>query len=224
MVEAYRLYLMRGIEEQLASSGYGLVAGVDEAGRGALAGPVVAAAVIMDPRQVIPGIDDSKALSPRAREALAGLIEQHAISYAVAASSAEEIDSGDILSATRRAMIRALAALSPAPECVLVDAVALPGQSVPVLALIRGDVVSYSVACASVLAKVDRDRRMVAYHASFPHYGFDGHKGYGAPAHRASLRTYGPSPIHRLTFGSVVPRLEQVGACKQVGACEQVGA
>lgn len=207
IAEACRLRLMRGLEEILAGAGYARVAGVDEAGRGALAGPVVAAAVIPDPSRVVPAVDDSKCLSPAERERLAGAVRHGALAYAVAAVSPATIDRVNILEASRLAMHRALAALRPRPDCVVVDAVALAGLGVPCLPVVRGDQISYAVACASILAKVERDRLMVELDRQLPQYGFAGHKGYGAPEHLQALREYGPSPVHRLTFRPVVPRV-----------------
>jgi ribonuclease HII len=204
--EAFRLRLMRGLEGWLGQAGYTRVAGVDEAGRGCLAGPVVAAAVIVDPRVSIPGIDDSKRLSAAARERLADAIRRGAVAWAVAHVSPRTIDRINILEATRRAMRQALTSLDPAPDCAVVDAVTLPPSGFPCLPLVRGDSLSYAVACASILAKVDRDRMMQELHRRYPQYGFDAHKGYGARQHREALRAFGPTPVHRLTFRSVLPR------------------
>ncbi len=204
--EAYRLRLMRGLEGLLQQCGYLRIAGVDEVGRGALAGPVVAAAVIPDPERLVPGVDDSKNLDPAERERLAYQIRASALAVSVAAVDAGDIDRVNILEATRLAMRRALAGLDPAPDCVVIDAVPLPGLGVPYLPLIRGDAVSYAVASASIVAKVARDRLMVGFGRDFPHYGFASHKGYGAPEHLSALVTHGPCPLHRLTFRSVLPR------------------
>ena len=204
--EAYRLRLMRGLEETLHDAGYGRVAGVDEVGRGALAGPVVAAAVIVEHGRLVPGVDDSKHLSPERRERVAELIRRAHPCHVVAAVSPRDIDRINILEATRLAMRRALQGLEPGPELILVDAVTLPGADVPVLNVVRGDQVSYAVACASILAKVERDRMMVDLDNRFPHYGFASHKGYGAPVHRQALADHGPCEAHRLTFRSVLPR------------------
>lgn len=210
-VEAYRLRLLRGLEEGLAMSGYVRVAGVDEAGRGCLAGPVTAAAVIVDPRCSLPGVDDSKCLTAAERERLAGLLERTAIASAVVFVEPDVIDRINILQATRRAMRQALAALQPSPDCAVIDAVRLDGFSFPCLPVVRGDAVSYAVACASILAKVARDRRMAELHELYPHYGFAAHKGYSVPEHLNALREYGPSPVHRLTYRPVVPRGEAEG-------------
>jgi len=206
LAEAFRLHLLAGLEEELRQGGFHRIAGVDEVGRGCLAGPVVAAAVIVDPRVLVPGVDDSKRLDAPAREALAVEIRKAALGCAVASVSAIEIDSGDILRATRSAMELALRALRPAPDCALIDAVALPWLPFPCLPVVRADAMSYAVASASVVAKVERDRMMGEYDRTYPQYGFAHHKGYAVAEHRRAIAAYGPSPIHRLTFGTVVPR------------------
>lgn len=206
LAEVYRLRLMRGLEELLYSYGLVRLAGVDEAGRGALAGPVVAAAVIVGPDRAVPGVDDSKKLSAVSRQRLATAIRAAHPSHAVVAISAQEIDRVNILEATRRAMRRALLQLDPVPEIALVDAVRLNRLDFPSLPLIRGDQLSYAIACASILAKVHRDERMTALDGQFPHYAFAANKGYGAAAHRQALKDVGPSEVHRLTFRSVLPR------------------
>lgn len=206
MAEAFRLRLVGGVEEWLALEGFTLVAGVDEAGRGPLAGPVVAGACIPDPRRPVPGVDDSKHLSPEVRDRLAAEIRRTSLAWAVSAVSPAVIDRINVLEATRRAMRRAVEALDPAPELVLVDAVPLAGLACPMLPLVSGDSLCHAVSCASILAKVERDRRMCELDAEYPHYGFAAHKGYAAPRHLAALARHGPSPVHRLTFGSVVPR------------------
>jgi ribonuclease HII len=204
--EVYRLDLMRRLEETLALAGFRRIAGVDEAGRGCLAGPVVAAAVVPRPDLPIPGVDDSKKLPPAERERLAARIRETACAWAVVEVDAEAIDRTDILRATRRAMLEAVERLAPAPDVVVTDAVPLPGLARPCLPVVKGDGWSYAVACASILAKVERDRRMAELDRAYPHYGFARHKGYGAPEHREALARFGPCPVHRLTFGSVVPR------------------
>jgi ribonuclease HII len=205
-VEAYRLHLLRGLEAGLERCGYGLIAGVDEVGRGSLAGPVVAAAVILDGRCLVPGIDDSKCLTAPERERAAAEIRSHAVSVAVAAVPPDVIDKVNILEATRIAMGEALRRLRPAPDCAVVDAVRLSGFGFPCIPLVRGDCFSYAVACASIVAKVERDRMMVELHGRYPAYGFADHKGYGVPEHLEALTAYGPSPVHRLTFRPVLPR------------------
>ncbi len=204
--EVFRLDLMRRLEETLALAGYRSVAGVDEAGRGCLAGPVVAAAVVPDPERPLAGVDDSKKLTPEQRERLAREIRASARAWAVAEIGAETIDTTDILRSTRLAMVAAVERLSPAADCVITDAVTLPGLTLPCLPVVKGDAWSYAVACASILAKVERDRRMAELDRDFPHYGFARHKGYGVAEHRAALERHGPSPLHRLTFASVLPR------------------
>lgn len=204
--EAYRLRLLRGLEDLLAQCGYTRIAGVDEAGRGSLAGPVVAAAVVVDLRCLVPGVDDSKCVPAPERERLAAAIRRTAVCSAVAQESAGVIDRVNVLEATRLAMRKALAALDPGPDCAVVDAVRLAGLAYPCLPVIRGDAISYAVACASILAKVERDRLMVDLDRSYPHYGFAAHKGYSVPEHLEALATYGPSPVHRLTYRPVVPR------------------
>jgi len=212
MAEAYRLSLLHGLEEALGLAGFEHIAGIDEAGRGCLAGPVVAAAVIVDRERRLPGVDDSKGLSPARREMLAGEIRTTALAWSVVPVGPEVIDRINILEATRQAMATALEELEPAPDVVVVDAVALPGDRIPCLPLVRGDRVSYAVACASILAKTERDRMMVELDRRYPYYGFAEHKGYGAKSHLQALEEYGPSPEHRLTFRSVLPRTSEV-AC-----------
>ena len=212
IVEASRLRLMRGVEALLRGCGFGQIAGVDEAGRGSLAGPVVAAAVLADAERTVPGVDDSKQLRPEGRERLAEFIRRAHPNCAVAAVPAADIDRMGILNATRRAMTRALAALEPAPEIALVDAVRLTPEErpggIPHLPFIRGDQLSYAIACASILAKDARDRLMIAADRRYPHYGFASNKGYGAAHHRQALLDHGPCALHRLTFRSVLPRAE----------------
>ena len=213
--EAYRLHLLRGLEGQLALCGFQRVAGVDEVGRGSLAGPVVAAAVVPAAGSVIPGVDDSKRLSAGQRRRLARRIRDSARAWSVVPVSPAAIDRMNILEATREAMTRAVSALVPAADAVLVDAVALPRGPVaafpPAFPLVRGDGLSYAVACASILAKEERDRMMRELDRSYPQYGFADHKGYGAARHLAALREFGPCPQHRLTFRSVLPSVEARG-------------
>jgi len=206
--ELYRLGLMRRLEETLAVAGFPEVAGVDEAGRGCLAGPVVAAAVVVGSAAPIPGVDDSKKLGADARRRLSERIRAGVRAWAVVAVAAAEIDATNILAATRRASELAVRRLGRRPGAVVTDALSLPGLDLPVLALVKGDAWCYSVACASILAKVERDRLLVELDRRYPHYGFAEHKGYGSEAHRAALARFGPSPEHRLTFGTVIPRRE----------------
>jgi ribonuclease HII len=187
----------------LALDAGGLVAGVDEAGRGPLAGPVVAAAVILDELQPIRGLADSKRLGPRTRERLFDEIRAKALACCIAQASAAEIDALDILQATLLAMRRAVEGLRLRPAKVLVD-----GNRVPVLpmtaeAIVRGDAKVTAISAASILAKVHRDRLCLALHEAHPQYGFDGHKGYPTPQHLAALRAHGPCPEHRRSFAPV---------------------
>jgi len=180
-----------------------LICGVDEAGRGPLAGPVLAAAVILDPARRIKGLADSKTLTPRRREALALEIRSRARAWSVAAASVEEIDELNILQASLLAMRRAVEALPVAPQRVLVDGPHRPQLRVPVRAVVGGDARVPAIAAASILAKVVRDEQMLALHLVHPLYGFDRHKGYPTSAHLAALREYGVSAAHRRTFAPV---------------------
>lgn len=180
-----------------------LVAGVDEAGRGSLAGPVMAAAVILPPGAELPGLADSKLLTPMDRSRLAEAIHAVAIAWAVAAVEAADIDATDILRATLRAMAEAVRQLAPQPDLVLVDGNATPRLPVPARAVIRGDRHVSAISAASILAKVTRDRVMEGWGVRLPLYGFARHKGYGTAAHRAAIARHGPSPIHRRTFAGV---------------------
>ena len=179
------------------------VAGVDEVGRGSLAGPVVAAAVILPAEARIPGLADSKLLGPAVRARLAGEIAVVATAWAVAAVEAVEIDATDILRATFRAMAVAVAELSPCPGLVLVDGTMVPRLTVPARAIVKGDRTVPAISAASIMAKVTRDRIMEAWADRFPVYGFAQHKGYGTAGHRAAIACYGPSPIHRCSFAGV---------------------
>ena len=178
-------------------------AGVDEAGRGPLAGPVVAAAVILDPARPIPGLGDSKLLSPQRREELDAEIRAGAAGWAIARVDVDVIDAINILEATMQAMREAVARLDPAPECVLVDGNRCPDLSCPVRAVVGGDASVAAIGAASILAKVARDREMVEMDRRYPGYGFARHKGYGTRAHREALFRLGPSPIHRRSFAPV---------------------
>ena len=179
------------------------IAGVDEAGRGPLAGPVVAAAVILDEDRPIAGLADSKKLSTAKRAALFDQIQECALATAIAAATVEEIDHLNIFQATLLAMQRAVAALGVAPTQVLVDGNACPALSVPVQAVVRGDALVPAISAASILAKVSRDRQMQLLHAEYPVWGFDIHKGYPTPKHLAALALHGASPIHRRSFAPV---------------------
>lgn len=185
----------------------GLVCGVDEAGRGPLAGPVVAAAVILDPERPIPGLNDSKKLSEKKRIALAALIRERAIAWAVAEASVAEIDQINILQASLLAMQRAVAALSVKAESALIDGNRCPQLEIPAEAIIQGDGKIASIAAASILAKTVRDAGMLVLHAEYPQYGFDRHMGYPTAAHFKALEVHGVSPVHRRSFGPVARQL-----------------
>ena len=181
----------------------GLTAGVDEAGRGPLAGPVVAAAVILDERTPIRGLNDSKLLSPKVRERLFDQIHARALCFCIAQASVEEIDTLNILQATLLAMRRAVEGLRLRPHKVLVDGNRLPTLKVLAEAIIGGDAKVKSISAASILAKVHRDRLCLELHAEHPQYGFDGHKGYATREHLAALRAHGACPHHRRSFAPV---------------------
>jgi len=185
----------------------GLVCGIDEAGRGPLAGPVVAAAVILDPEQPIIGLNDSKKLSEKKRDVLAILIRERAVAWAVAEATVEEIDRFNILQATLLAMQRAVAGLAVRPTAALVDGNRCPQLEIPVAAVIKGDGKIASIAAASILAKTVRDAGMLSLHANYPQYGFANHMGYPTAAHCQALETHGVSPVHRRSFGPVARQL-----------------
>ena len=185
----------------------GLVCGIDEAGRGPLAGTVVAAAVILDPLRPIAGLNDSKKLSEKKRDALALLIRERAIAWAVASASVEEIDRLNILHATMLAMQRAVAALSVRPTAAMVDGNRCPKLDLPCEAIVKGDGKIASIAAASILAKTVRDAEMMVLHAQYPMYGFDRHMGYPTVAHFKALEEFGASPVHRRSFGPVARQL-----------------
>ena len=188
---------------ELGLRGAGLVAGVDEAGRGPLAGPVVAAAVMLDDRAPIRGLADSKTLSPRARERLYEEILAKALCCRIAQASVDEIDRLNILQATLLAMRRAVEGLRLRPQLVLVDGNRPPTLVVPVRTIVKGDAKVACISAASILAKVHRDRLCAELHARHPQYGFDGHKGYPTPQHLEALRTHGPCRAHRRSFAPV---------------------
>jgi ribonuclease HII len=184
------------------------VAGVDEAGRGALAGPVVAAAVIMPPDVHIPHVTDSKLLLPQDREALAEQIAARAVSWAVGLVPAPMIDACNILRATHLAMREAIRALDPPPELLLVDGRALPDIEFPQINIIGGDRLSYSIAAASIIAKTTRDRIMCHMDTLYPQYGFANHKGYSCPEHFAAINEHGACPVHRQSFSPFRPEAQ----------------
>lgn len=188
---------------RLIESDVVLLAGVDEAGRGPLAGPVIAAAVILDPSAPITGLADSKTLTAARREALARTIEQRALSYVIARADVEEIDRLNILQASLLAMRRAVLALQPPPAKVLVDGNRCPALPYPAVAIVKGDALIPAISAASILAKVARDREMCAWDATFPQYGFAEHKAYPTPRHLAALAQHGPCALHRRSFAPV---------------------
>ncbi len=191
-------------ERELSEQGFVHIAGIDEAGRGAWAGPVTAAAVQLPLQRfnlatTLNGVDDSKRMNPTSRE------EWNAIIFSIAAigvgeASAKEIDEMGLIAATRIAMVRAIRALPSMPDFLLIDYIALPSMDIPQRSLPYGDARSYSIAAASIIAKVARDRKMTSLGESFPEYGFARHKGYGTKAHRKALQKHGPSPVHRKSF------------------------
>ena len=189
-------------ERTLRQLGYSRIAGVDEVGRGALFGPVFAAAVILFPDRPIRGLDDSKLLLPERRQVLAARIRERAQAWAVAAVDAFEIDRVNILQASRLAMARAVQALAPQPDYLLVDAVTVD-TTIPQKALIHGDALSQCIAAASILAKVERDACLCRWHEVFPQYGLQNHKGYSTPEHSKALEAHGPTALHRFSFWPV---------------------
>lgn len=186
-------------ERELLSRGYKLIAGVDEVGRGPLAGPVVAAAVIMPTDDIIEGVDDSKKLSEKKREQLAELIKERAIAYCFAQCESEVIDEINILNAVKKCMYKAVKSLAIMPDITLIDGVDLH-LPIPAEYIVKGDSLSYSVGCASIIAKVYRDNLMKEYAKEFPQYGFDKHKGYGTKSHIETIKEIGPCRLHRKTF------------------------
>lgn len=192
--------------EQLAhTEGYRFVAGIDEVGRGCIAGPVVAGACILDASKPLPeGLNDSKKLSAKQREEIAAQLKETVVAYSIGQVDADEIDRINILEATKVAMRHAIAALSPAADYLLIDALQLKGTSLPQRAIIKGDSISASIAAASILAKTYRDQLMIAYDTEFPQFGFAGHKGYGCATHYAAIRSYGSCSLHRKTFKGVI--------------------
>ena len=189
--------------------GYRRIAGLDEAGRGPLAGPVVASAVVLPSRCHLDGCDDSKLLTESEREQLYLVITQRAIGIGIGSASHEEVDRLNILEATRLAMHRALTGLHPRPDCLLVDAISLPDCAIPIRSIIKGDALCMSVAAASIVAKVTRDRLMAEYHRQYPHYNFLSHKGYGTDEHLQRLADHGPCLIHRRTYAPVAEVIAQ---------------
>ena len=187
-------------EMQKYAEGYSAVCGCDEAGRGPLCGPVVAAAVILPVGEVIEGLDDSKKLSDKKREKLFDIICERAVAYAIAEASPEEIDEINILNASMLAMRRAVEALSVKADFALIDGNCSRGFEIPTETVVKGDAKSYSIAAASILAKVTRDRQCIELDALYPEYGIAKHKGYPTAEHMAAVREFGPAPIYRKTF------------------------
>lgn len=188
------------IENSYFEKGFRLICGVDEAGRGPLAGPVCAAAVILPPNHNIPGLNDSKKLSDKKRRELYPLIKEQAVAYGIAFASEQEIDDINILQATFLAMQRAIDQLSVKPDFALIDGNREKDFGVPVKTVVHGDSLSASIAAASVLAKVTRDDLMLKLSEQYPQYAFDIHKGYGTKAHYEAISAHGPCPVHRMTF------------------------
>ena len=188
------------IENEIYDSGVSILCGVDEAGRGPLAGPVCAAACILPRGLVIDGLDDSKKLSDKKRRELSDVIKREAVSFGVAFASVEEIEEHNILRATFMAMNRAIAKLDVVPELAIIDGNRAAGIEMPARCIVKGDSKCADIAAASILAKVTRDEYMLAMAEKYPEYHFEKHKGYGTKLHYEALREYGPSPIHRMSF------------------------
>lgn len=198
--EEQRIETLKKYEYSAYQQGYQYIAGVDEVGRGPLAGPVAAAAVILPRNFYLAGVNDSKALSEKKRQSLVGQIKNEALAWSVAVISPAYIDRENILNATREAMRMAVAALRPEPDYLLIDAVKIPDIKTKQLPIIKGDALSISIACASIIAKVERDEMMKSYDLLYPNYGFARHKGYATREHRLALQQFGPCPIHRRSF------------------------
>jgi len=195
------------LETQARIKGYNIIAGIDEAGRGALAGPVMAAAVILPEGLRIPGVDDSKKLSPETRECLFDVIMNLAISVGIGSGDDQMVDRINILQATRYAMFEAVTALSPQPDFLLIDGISPIETNISQKTVKKGDSLSLSIAAASIIAKVSRDRLMRGYDLVYPGYGFAKHKGYGCLSHMEAIRLLLPTPVHRKTFAGVKEHL-----------------
>ena len=199
--EELRLKELKQIEEELYNSGVNLICGIDEAGRGPLAGPVVVAATIMPRDSMIEGVNDSKKVSEKKREKLYDLITDEAIAYGVGIIDQKEIDRINILNATKEGLTMAVKELNPKPDLIIVDALSkIDTEGIPYKSIIKGDAKCYSIACASIIAKVTRDRIMRQWDEVYPQYGFIKHKGYGTAAHISAIKEYGLCPLHRLSF------------------------
>ena len=197
---------MLALEAQARRRGYGIIAGVDEAGRGPLAGPVVAAAVILPEGLILPDVNDSKMLTAAARDQLFEVISREALAVGVGIGGHELVDSINILQATLSAMRDAILSLKPAPDFLLIDGISSVHMNIPQRTVKKGDSLSLSIAAASIIAKVTRDRIMTEYDALYPGYGFAAHKGYAAASHLDAIAKLGPSPIHRKSFSGVKPQ------------------
>lgn len=187
-------------EKEALAKGYKSVCGVDEAGRGPLAGPVCAAAVILPEGMIIDGVNDSKKLSEKKRESLFDVIREQALSYSIAYATVDEIEEINILNATMLAMRRAIDGLEIKADYAMIDGNKIPPIDIDAECIVKGDAKSMSIACASILAKVSRDRLLYKYAEEYPMYGFDKHKGYGTKVHREAILKYGPCPYHRKSF------------------------
>lgn len=194
---------MLEFESLARRQGFSAIAGIDEAGRGPLAGPVVAAAVVLPENRLIPGVNDSKKLTAARRNALYDIIMSEAVSVGVGVSDSQTVDRINILQATLRAMEAAVNSLDISPDCLLIDGISKTALNVHQKTIKKGDSLSLSIAAASIIAKVTRDRMMEEYDREYPGYGFAGHKGYGSASHMSAIAVLGPSPIHRLTFRGV---------------------
>lgn len=202
VVESERLTSLLALEHEYIRVGYSVIAGTDEAGRGPLAGPIVAAAVVLDPKTPIAGVDDSKRISPKKREVLFEKLQREALSIGMGIIDSQEIDSRGIGDANKRAMEIAVKGLCGVPDLVLVDGNVVPDFGIPAKAVLQGDSRCYSVACASIIAKVTRDRIMERLDSEYPQYGFRKHKGYGTKQHISAIERFGLCPYHRITFCS----------------------
>ncbi len=199
--EEARLIKLKEIEKGFFNRGIHFIAGIDEAGRGPLAGPVVVASVILDPNSMIEGINDSKKISENKREKLYDIITKEAISYGVGIVTQDEIDEINILQATKKGLTMAIQQMETKPNLILVDALnGIDTLGIPYQSIIKGDAKCYSISAASIIAKVTRDRIMREWDKVYPEYGFASHKGYGTAKHIAAIKEYGPCPLHRRSF------------------------
>ena len=199
--EEQRLKELKKDEEELHNNGIKIIAGIDEAGRGPLAGPVVVGVAIMPRDSMIEGVNDSKKVSEKKREVIYEKITEEAIDWGVGIATQNEIDDINILNATKLALTRAIENLKIKPDLILVDALTnIDTKGIPYKSIIKGDAKEYSIACSSIIAKVTRDRMMREYDEIYPQYGFKAHKGYGTAAHIAAIKEYGLCPLHRLSF------------------------